>query len=115
MASIILRRIAPCGWFFTLLVFAVAVSVASPLPLLAQFTPQPQDLGPTNAGQTVTASLVLKVQHPDLLEHYVASTQDPNSPSYHRFLSLPSFVFNFAPVPSTYLSSRNISSCSAFR
>jgi subtilase family serine protease len=96
MVTPILRRIASRGLFLTLLVFVIVVSVAAPLPLWAQGTP-PQDLGPTNASQTVTASLVLKVEHPDLLEEYVASTQDPKSPSYHRFLSLPSFVFFFAP------------------
>lgn len=96
MATLILRRIASCGLFLTSLVFVVVVSVAAPLPLLAQGT-QSQDLGPTNASQTVTASLVLKVHHPELLEDYVTSTQDPKSPSYHRFLSLPSFVFFFAP------------------
>ena len=83
------------------------MSVSAPLPLFAQgtrVTPQPQDLGPTNASQTVTASLVLKVRHPDLLEAYVASTQDPNSPSYHRFLSLPSFSLPSRPLPPTFLS-----------
>jgi subtilase family serine protease len=106
MVTPILRRIASRGLFLTLLVFVIVVSVAAPLPLLAQGT-QPQDLGPTNAGQTVTASLVIKVEHPDLLEEYVASTQDPKSPSYHRFLSLPSFVFFFAPSSAEFLSSRN--------
>jgi kumamolisin len=96
MARFVLRRIPSRGWLLTSLVFVFVVSIAAPLPLLAQET-QPQDLGPTNASQTVTASLVLKVHHPDLLEDYVASTQDPDSPSYHRFLSLPSFVFFFAP------------------
>jgi kumamolisin len=101
MSSIIFRRIASRSWLLTLLLSVIVVSVSAPLPLLAQgtqVTPQPRDLGPTNASQIVTASLVLKVRHPDLLEAYVASTQDPNSPSYHRFLSLPSFVFTFAPT-----------------
>jgi kumamolisin len=96
MATLILRRIASRGLFLTSLVFVIVVSAAAPLPLLAQGT-ESQDLGPTNASQTVTASLVLKVHHPELLEGYVTSTQDPKSPSYHRFLSLPSFVFFFAP------------------
>ncbi len=96
MATLILRRIASRGLLLTSLVFVIVVSVAAPLPLLAEET-QSHDLGPTNASQTVTASLVLKVHHPELLEDYVTSTQDPNSPSYHRFLSLPSFVFFFSP------------------
>jgi kumamolisin len=95
MTSNILRRVvASSGRCLTFLVLAVAASVAAPLPVLGQGT---QDIGPTNASQTVTASLVLKARHPELLEAYVASTQDPNSPSYHRFLSLPGFVSNFAP------------------
>src|SRR5258708_2517186 len=96
MATLNLRRIASRGLFLTSLVFVIVVIVAAPLRLLAQET-QSQDLGPTNASQTVTASLVLKVHHPELLDDYVTSTQDPKSPSYHRFLSLPSFVFFFAP------------------
>jgi kumamolisin len=96
MATLILRRIASRGWFLTLLVFVIVVSVASPSPLRAQRA-QAQDLGPTNASKTVTASLVLKVRHPDLLEAYIDSTEDPKSPSYHQFLSLPIFVFFFAP------------------
>ncbi|MGA8481487.1 MAG: protease pro-enzyme activation domain-containing protein, partial [Chthoniobacterales bacterium] len=91
MVTLILRRIASHGLFLTSLVFVIVVSAAAPFPLLAQGT-ESQDLGPTNASQTVTASLVLKVHHPELLEGYVTSTQDPKSPSYHRFLSLPSFV-----------------------
>ena len=85
---------ASSGWFLTFLVLAIAESMAAPLPVLGQGA---QDIGPTNASQTVTASLVLKARHPELLEAYVASTQDPNSPSYHRFLSLPGFVSSFAP------------------
>jgi kumamolisin len=96
MATLILRRIASRGLLLTSLVFVIVVSVAAPLPLLAQGM-QSQDLGPTNASQTVTASLVLKVHRRELLEDYVSSTQDPKSPSYHQFLSLPSFVFFFAP------------------
>jgi kumamolisin len=80
-----------------LTLFGIVAIVASPPPLWAQGSSQPQDLGPTATSQVVTASLVLKVQHPNLLEAYVASTEDPASPFYHRFLSLPEFVFAFAP------------------
>jgi kumamolisin len=93
MTALVLRRIASRGCFFTWLVFVV---VAAPLPLWAE-RKQAQDLGPSNASKTVTASIVLKVHHPELLEAYVASTQDPTSPSYHQFLSLPDFVSLFAP------------------
>ena len=89
------RFIVSRNWF--LAIFGIVAIVASPPPLLAQGASQRQDLGPTDTSQIVTASLVLKVQHPNLLEAYVASTEDPASPSYHRFLSLPEFVFAFAP------------------
>jgi subtilase family serine protease len=56
-----------------------------------------QDLGPTAAAETVSASLILKVRHPDQLEDFVTSTQDPRSPRYHQFLSLHEFVDFFAP------------------
>ena len=56
-----------------------------------------QDLGPTAAAETVSASLVLKVRHPEELEAFVESTQDPSSYRYHRFLSLDEFVDRFAP------------------
>ena len=65
--------------------------------LQAQTLAPVQDLGPTNGTQIVTTSFVLKVRNLDALESYVASTQNPNSGSYHRFLSLPEFVQNFAP------------------
>jgi kumamolisin len=97
MRENILRLRALRNLFLT--IFLIVVSAAASSPLMAQ-GPQPQDLGPTDSSQIVTASLVLKVQHPNLLEAYVASTEDPESPAYHRFLSLPIFVFSFAPSSS---------------
>jgi kumamolisin len=98
MTSLIPRRIVTGGWFLPALVIVLSVAASSPLWGQGRHvTPRVQDLGPSSASQTVTASLVLKVQNPNLLETYVASTQDPSSPFYHRFLSLPSFVANFAP------------------
>ena len=58
---------------------------------------QAQDLGPTAAAETITASLVLKVNHPDLLEAFTALSQDPHSPLFHRFLSLHQFTALFSP------------------
>ncbi|HEY0250095.1 MAG TPA: S53 family peptidase, partial [Kofleriaceae bacterium] len=55
------------------------------------------DVGATAADEQVTASLVLKVRNPDLLEAYVASTQIPFSFTYHHFLSLKEFVATFSP------------------
>src|ERR1700747_2755213 len=70
---------------------------AVPSQLRAQALPPVQDLGPTNGTQIVTSSLVLNARNLRDLESYAASTQDPNSRSYHRFLSLPEFGSNFAP------------------
>jgi kumamolisin len=58
---------------------------------------QPQDLGPTAPAQTVSASIVLKVRHPEQLETLVAATQDPHSSRFHDFLALGEFVDRFAP------------------
>jgi kumamolisin len=80
-----------------LLVLVGLLISAVPSQLRAQASPPLQDLGPTNGTQIVTSSLVLNARNLSALESYVASTQDPNSRSYHRFLSLPEFVSNFAP------------------
>ena len=58
---------------------------AGPAPAPAD---QALDLGPTAAVETVSASLVLKVRNPEALETFVALTEDPNLPLFHRFLSL---------------------------
>jgi kumamolisin len=78
-----------------LVVLPVILAILS--PLRAQASPLDQDLGPTNGTQIVTASLVLNVRNLDALESYVAATQDPNSRSYHQFLSVAEFVRDFAP------------------
>jgi kumamolisin len=83
-----------CG---RLLVLVVLLVLGVPSQLRAQASSPVQDLGPTNGTQIVTSSLVLKVRNLEALESYVASTQDPNSQSYHQFLSVPEFVRNFAP------------------
>ncbi|MFT3697518.1 MAG: S53 family serine peptidase [Kofleriaceae bacterium] len=55
------------------------------------------DVGATASTETVSGSLVLKVQHPELLEAYVASTQTPISFTYHQWLSVNEFATLFAP------------------
>jgi subtilase family serine protease len=77
-------------------------------------------LGATAASTTVTASIVLKARNGNLLESYVASTQDPSSPNYHKFVSLPTFVATCGAAPSdiallkNYLSSFNIQVTSVY-
>lgn len=87
----------------SLTIVAACLICVSGAPLTARSHPdrpavQPaQDLGPTAAAETVSASLILKVRHPEELEALVESTQDPGSFRYHRFLSLNEFVDRFAP------------------
>jgi subtilase family serine protease len=77
--------------------WAFLIGIAPALQLQAQTLPSVQDLGPTNGTQIVTSSLVLNVRNLGALESYVASTQNPNSASYHHFLSVPAFVLHFGP------------------
>ena len=72
---------------------APAVARAAPGPAAAR------ELGPTAAAETITVSLVLKVKHPEALETFVAFTQEPGLPTYHRFLSVREFADLFAPGP----------------
>jgi kumamolisin len=93
----ILRPIVSRRARINLFVPVVLLIAPAALQLQAQTLTPGQDLGPTNGTQIVTSSLVLNVRNLDALESYVAFTQNPNSGSYHRFLSLPEFVQNFAP------------------
>jgi len=71
-------------------------------PAAARAAPGPaatRELGPTAAAETITVSLVLKVKHPEALETFVALTQEPGLPTYHRFLSVREFADLFAPGP----------------
>jgi kumamolisin len=56
-----------------------------------------QDLGPAPPTDVVDVSLILKLRHADLLEKFVANTEQPGAAAYHRFLSVPEFVSAFAP------------------
>src|SRR4051794_32834156 len=76
-------------------VAALCASPASAAPTL----PEATDLGPTPASDAVTVSLVLKVKHPELLEAFVALSQEPSTPAYHRFLSVREFADRFSPTP----------------
>lgn len=97
MTSFTLRPVVSRRRFAKLFVLVVVLIAPPALRLRAHAPPPAQDLGPTNGTQIVTSSLVLNVRNLGALESYVASTQNPNSPSYHQFLSLPAFVRNFAP------------------
>src|ERR1700759_1357012 len=62
--------------------------------------PNAQDLGATPAATAVTSSIILKVRNPDLLETFVALSQEPLLPTYHKFLSVNEFSAVFSPSKS---------------
>ena len=76
---------------------AVTTLLAPSSAVAAPTLPAATDLGPTPAAETITVSLVLKVKNPDALERFVALSQEPGLPSYHRFLSVREFADLFAP------------------
>lgn len=78
------------------LAIALAAALTSPA-MAAPHLPRATDLGPTAATDTITVSLVLKVKHPEQLEAFVAATQEPGSPAYHKFLSTAEFAAQFSP------------------
>lgn len=78
-------------------VCALLVATAAPAALAARSGAAPQDLGATAADATQTVSIVLKLRHADDLDAYIAATVDPDSPLYHRFLSVEQFRAAFAP------------------
>ncbi len=94
--------------FATAAVFSLTVQAGIP-PKVA-----PQDMGPSAASDAQTVSIVLKVQHPDLLDNYVAETVNPRSRLYHRFLNVNEFKSLFAPsnlqvkLVTDYMRSRGI-------
>lgn len=80
-------------------VVAAVAMLGAPAAVLAGPTlPAATDLGPTPAAETITASLVLKVKHPEALEAFVTLSQEPGLPTYHRFLSVREFADLFAPT-----------------
>lgn len=92
-----IRRPLVVSQIFRSVLLIALLSALVPTRAAAQET---QDLGPTAAAQNITVSLVLKVKHPDLLEAFVAASQEPFSPIFHRFLSLRDFTAAFSPSAS---------------
>lgn len=96
MSDSMLKRTVRSFLFSSSAVALAALSaplVATAAPML----PEATDLGPTPAADAITVSLVLKVKHPEALETFVALSQEPGLPSYHRFLSVREFTDLFAP------------------
>lgn len=74
---------------------------AEPLvrPLLGLTQPI-TDLGPADANQIMTLSIVLKIQNPTGLASYIQQTETPTSVDFHKFLSVPVFRNLYAPPTS---------------
>jgi subtilase family serine protease len=88
-----LLRIAGSLLASSVAALALGAAPASGAPLV----PSATDLGPTPAATNITVSLVLKVKHMDALEAFVSLSQEPLSPTFHRFLSTREFADLFAP------------------
>ena len=88
-----LMKIHACRWvaFAAAAVFSLSVQAGTPPKF------QPQDMGPAAASAAQTVSIVLKVQHQEQLDDYIAATVDPRSRLYHRFLNVNQFRTLFAP------------------
>ena len=64
-------------------------------PVLADDTAPAQDLGATNAAQTMNVTLILKARQPAELESFIYRTVTPGDPLFHRFLSTSDFAQRF--------------------
>ncbi|MDG0832126.1 peptidase S53 [Pelomonas saccharophila] len=76
---------------------ALILSTTAPAAFAGRSGAAPQDLGATAADAAQTVSIVLKLRHADDLDAYIKATVDPDSPLYHRFLSVEQFRAAFAP------------------
>ena len=78
---------------------ALAAATVGHAPAALAGTPviAPQDLGATAPATTETVSIILKLRNPGLLDDFIAASVNPQSPLYHRFLSVDQFSFLFAP------------------
>lgn len=56
-----------------------------------------KDLGPSDATQTVTASIILKMHNPSGLQDFIQATVTPGNPRYRQFLSVGQFINQYAP------------------
>lgn len=76
---------------------AFMLSALAQRPARAASDPVDTDLGPTRPSAVVDVSLILKLKHADALESFVAQTQTPGQPGYHRFLDVKQFAAAYAP------------------
>ena len=57
----------------------------------------PLDMGAAAPSTAFTVSIILKVRDADGLDDFIAGSVDPQSPRYHRFLTVEQFRNRFAP------------------
>lgn len=74
------------------------------------------DLGPADANQIVSLSIVLKIQSESTLATFIQNTVTPGSPDFHKFLNPAAFRAAYAPAASvgekfvSYLADHHIQS-----
>jgi subtilase family serine protease len=76
---------------------AAALLVPMAASLAAKPTIAPQDLGATTPAVTQTVSIVLKLRNAEQLDQFIADTVNPQSPQYHKFLTVEQFRSRYAP------------------
>lgn len=78
-----------------LLLGAVAVAEGAGAPGTSGPAHRPRSLGPVDPGQSITASLVLRLPGERRLHRFLAATADPRSPAYGRTLEPAAFGSRF--------------------
>lgn len=84
---IVAKAVMLCAGVMTAFTAAVAAS-----PRFA-----PLDQGAASPSTSLTVSIILKVRDPQSLDRFIASSVDPQSPRYHKFLTVEQFRDRFAP------------------
>src|SRR2546422_7696132 len=69
---------------------------------ISPIAPSGQDLGRLPANAPIELVAILNLQDEDGLRALIAAQNDPDSPSYHQFLTPEEFVQRFSPSPSAY-------------
>src|SRR6266487_2005288 len=59
-------------------------------------------IGPTNAQQTISLTLELRLRNATELDNYIADMNRPQSINYHRHLSLNQLIGAFSPTPASH-------------
>jgi kumamolisin len=103
-----IRKLSSMILAFTAVLAAAAFSHAQLQPVLTKHVRQAATngqaplLGRLPANQSMNLVLVLPLRNQDELESLLSELYNPNSPSYHRFLSVDEFTARFGPTQDDY-------------